>query len=144
MNKKLATSISIVEYGVCNTGSIINMCRRVGLKVLIATEPEDIRQASKLLLPGVGSFDQGIKALKERGMFDAIVEKMNLNPVPLLGICLAPAVTAKVYGVAATHEQGDEAASRMKKLQEFQPKVNRRPDDSPGFRPGELMGGYDD
>lgn len=88
MNNKILTTISVIDYGMCNLGSIINMSRKLGFRVVVATKPNDIINASHLILPGVGAFDHGVEALKKIGLFDVIIKKMVHKPVPFLGICL--------------------------------------------------------
>ena len=52
---------TIVDYGVGNPGSILNMLKKVGVKAEISSDPDVLRKAEKLILPGVGQFDAGIK-----------------------------------------------------------------------------------
>lgn len=88
MKKNSETTLSIIDYGVCNIGSMVNMSRKIGFNVEIATKPKDIHKATHILLPGVGAFDQGIIALRSSGLLETLIEKMHVNPVPLLGVCL--------------------------------------------------------
>ena len=57
--------IVVIDYGAGNIGSIINMCQRLGVKVIASSDPKEIQNAKKLVLPGVGSFDLGMRKLKE-------------------------------------------------------------------------------
>jgi glutamine amidotransferase len=81
--------ITIVNYGMGNLGSILNMFKRIGVNATIESEPNLIRQAEKLVLPGVGAFDSamtcinGVPDLREVLNHKATVEK-----VPILGVCL--------------------------------------------------------
>ena len=68
-------------------GSISRAVERVGADVAVATQPEDVAAADRLILPGVGSFPAGMKALNERGFSNAIRE-FAATGKPLLGICL--------------------------------------------------------
>lgn len=79
--------IRIVDYGLGNLASVRNMVQKVGGKAEITSNPEEIRQASKLILPGVGAFRKGMDHLNERGLTNVIKETA-LNGTPLLGICL--------------------------------------------------------
>ena len=56
----------IVDYGVGNVGSIRNMLYRLGVDAPISGDPELVSQAERLILPGVGAFDEGMRQLKER------------------------------------------------------------------------------
>ena len=80
--------IKVVNYGVSNVRSMVNMIKKVGCEAVVATDPAHIHAARRIILLGVGSFDNGIIALQQRGLFDAIKEKMERAPVPLLGVCL--------------------------------------------------------
>ena len=51
--------IVIVDYGVGNLGSIINMLKKAGTKAMASSNPEVLEQAEKLILPGIGAFDAG-------------------------------------------------------------------------------------
>ena len=55
--------IGIIDYGIGNLGSIKNMLKKVGHASTISSDPEVLSQAEKLILPGVGAFDQGMKIL---------------------------------------------------------------------------------
>ena len=78
----------IIDYGLGNLGSIANMIKKVGHKCIITSELEEIKKASKLILPGVGSFDNGMKSLKELGMIEVLNQKILIEKTPILGICL--------------------------------------------------------
>ena len=53
--------ITIVDYGMGNVGSVVNMLKRIGVASTVASRPEQIAAAGKLLLPGVGSFDAAMQ-----------------------------------------------------------------------------------
>lgn len=80
--------ITIIDYGAGNIGSIENMIKRVGGEAKISSLKEDILNAEKLILPGVGSFDYGMNKLNESGITDALQEKVINQKTPILGICL--------------------------------------------------------
>lgn len=80
--------ISIIDYGLGNVGSIYNMLHFVGIPAIISKDRKEIETADKLILPGVGSFDQAITLLNESGLKDLINEKVLLKHTPILGICL--------------------------------------------------------
>lgn len=80
--------IQIVDYGVGNVGSISNMIAKIGGKSLIAKTVDDISRSSKLILPGVGAFDDGMRKLSDSGMLEAIQYKALHEKIPVLGICL--------------------------------------------------------
>nr|WP_294858262.1 imidazole glycerol phosphate synthase subunit HisH [uncultured Fluviicola sp.] len=80
--------IVIVDYGLGNLGSIKNMLQFIGFDAVISNRKEDISSASKLILPGVGSFDQGIHNLNERELISVLNQRVLVDRVPILGICL--------------------------------------------------------
>jgi imidazole glycerol phosphate synthase glutamine amidotransferase subunit len=79
--------VVIVDSGVANLASIAGAFRRLGVTPVITADPEVVRDASRLVLPGVGAFGTGIAALRDKGLADAIREA-SVRGTPLLGICL--------------------------------------------------------
>lgn len=79
--------VIIINYGLGNLASVANMIRKVGQNAKITDNLNDIFSASKLILPGVGSYDHGIEQLHTFKLFSAIQEKA-VSGTPLLGICL--------------------------------------------------------
>ncbi len=80
--------ITIINYNAGNIKSIQNMLKRIGVKSCISSKPEEIEQAEKLILPGVGHFDYGMRNLQESGLIGVLNKKVVADKVPLLGICL--------------------------------------------------------
>jgi glutamine amidotransferase len=78
----------VVDYGIGNVGSIVNMLKKIGMPAILASTPEAIASATKLILPGVGTFDNGMRNLRERGLMTALNAKVLEERTPLLGICL--------------------------------------------------------
>lgn len=81
-------NIVIINYGMGNLRSVQKAFERVRIEAKISSEKEDIIKADKLLLPGVGHFQQGINNLKNRGLFDLLNEMILEKNKPILGICL--------------------------------------------------------
>lgn len=87
--------LAIINYGLGNLTSIQNMCKRLGIEAAITADPDAIRKASKLLLPGVGHFKKGMENLHNSGLktvLDDLVLKQNK---PILGICLGAQLMTK-------------------------------------------------
>jgi glutamine amidotransferase len=80
--------ITIIDYGIGNLGSIKNMFRRMGVPVQISSDFGAIEAATKLLLPGVGAFDNAVRNLDERGLRPLLNRKALEERTPILGICL--------------------------------------------------------
>jgi len=81
-------SITIVDYGIGNLASIANMLKRVGATCTFATTPDEIVNATSLILPGVGAFDKGMQNLEERGFVEPLTKKVMVDRTPILGLCL--------------------------------------------------------
>jgi glutamine amidotransferase len=80
--------ITIVDSGVSNVRSVANMLRKAGVPAEITTDPAVVAQATKLILPGVGAFDAGMRALREHGLREVLERKVLAEKTPVLGICL--------------------------------------------------------
>lgn len=79
--------IQIVNYGLGNLGSVQNMLRRINVESTIVKDPKDL-VSDKVILPGVGSFDTGMKNLKEQGWIEVLEKIVHTEKIPALGICL--------------------------------------------------------
>lgn len=80
-------TISVIDYGVGNNGSVLNMLRHIGVQATLVDDPEALEKCERLLLPGVGAFDRGMQVLQERGLAEAVVLSAAAG-TPVLGICL--------------------------------------------------------
>ena len=78
----------IIDYKVGNIGSIINMIKKAGYKAKLSDNREEILLAEKLILPGVGAFDEGMEKLSESGLIPILIDKVINQKTPILGICL--------------------------------------------------------
>ena len=81
-------AIVVVDYDMGNVGSIVNMMKKIGHAVEVTSDPDAIRSAERLILPGVGSFDAGMDSIRGRGLVDVLNERVLTARVPVLGICL--------------------------------------------------------
>lgn len=80
--------IAVIDYGMGNVGSIINMLKKIGVESTLTSDERVIDSADRLILPGVGSFDKGMYNLNEKGLSDIIKKNVCEYNKPLLGICL--------------------------------------------------------
>ncbi len=80
--------IIIVDYGLGNPASLKNMLRKAGHSSTITGDPEEISKAARLILPGVGAFDTGMRKLRELGLEEILNHKVLVEKIPVLGICL--------------------------------------------------------
>lgn len=79
--------LAIIDYGAGNLRNVVRAVNFLGVDAEIVTSPEKLSSADAAILPGVGSFADSVDALKNSGLFDAIIEYAQAGK-PLLGICL--------------------------------------------------------
>jgi imidazole glycerol-phosphate synthase subunit HisH len=79
--------VSILDYGIGNVGSILNMLRKLRVSAEAVTTRDTVRAASRLILPGIGAFDACVSALEASGLRDDVLE-FAAGGRPLLGICV--------------------------------------------------------
>ena len=87
--------VTIADYGMGNVGSIANMFRRLNINATLAHDAETIAVADRLILPGVGSFDEGMANLEKLGLRDVLDRRVIHDKVPVLGICLGMQLMTK-------------------------------------------------
>ena len=80
--------IIIVDYGMGNIGSVLNMFKRISVEAEISNDLNIISDAEKILLPGVGAFDQAMQRIIDAGFKEILDKKALVDKVPILGICL--------------------------------------------------------
>lgn len=85
----------IIDYGMGNLRSVMRMCERIGKSVSVSENPAVITMADKLILPGVGHFANGVKNLKESGVWEVLNQKVLEEQTPILGICLGMQLMAR-------------------------------------------------
>ncbi len=81
-------SITIVDYGMGNIGSVVGALRFLGVEPEVTPDPERVKIAHSLILPGVGSFRKAMEKLKSAGLDQAILETVQTRKRAILGICL--------------------------------------------------------
>ncbi len=79
--------IAIIDYGVGNLFSLTASLEYLGAETMVTNKKENIEAADRIILPGVGAFEDAIAKLKATGLVDTIVKETS-NGKPLLGICL--------------------------------------------------------
>ena len=79
--------VAIVDYGVGNLFSLKSSLGSIGADVIVTSNPDEIRSADRILLPGVGAFEDAAKKLFDSGLGDVIIEQASKGK-KLLGICL--------------------------------------------------------
>jgi glutamine amidotransferase len=88
--------IAIINYGIGNLLSVKNMLKKAGVTdVVITNDREEVSRADKIILPGVGHFDYGMKKLKASPCYEVLHKKALEEKVPVLGICLGAQLLTK-------------------------------------------------
>lgn len=87
--------IHIVNYGLGNLGSIQNMLARLGSRAVITDQPGELKNATRLILPGVGAFDTGMSHLTQSHWLETLNELVMIRKIPVLGICLGMQLMTK-------------------------------------------------
>lgn len=80
--------IVIIDYGVGNVQAFLNLYDRLGLPAKKASTPDDLSNASHLILPGVGHYDYAMRKLNDSGMRDQLEKMVLTKKIPILGICV--------------------------------------------------------
>lgn len=87
--------IAIVDYGMGNVRSLMNAFEYIGQEVLITNDEYQLRQADRIVLPGVGAYGDAVAAIREQGL-EPILNELALDiKKPMLGICLGMQLFAK-------------------------------------------------
>jgi glutamine amidotransferase len=87
--------IAIVNYGVGNVRAIANIYARLGIDASIVSSPDELRRATRVILPGVGAFDWTMTHLNRSGLRDALTDKVVGEQCPVLGICVGMQMLAR-------------------------------------------------
>lgn len=87
--------IGIIDYGLGNVLAFVNVYRRLNIPVSVVNTAAELSTATKLILPGVGSFDHAMERLDQSGMRQALEERVLQHDIPVLGICVGMQMLAK-------------------------------------------------
>ena len=79
--------IAIVDYGVGNLFSLISSFKYIGADVLVTSQPDEIKKCDKIILPGVGAFEDARRKLSDTGLDKVIIAEAKSGK-PVMGICL--------------------------------------------------------
>jgi glutamine amidotransferase len=80
--------ITIVDYGLGNVRAFLNMYKRLNIDARTAATADDLRRATKVILPGVGAFDHAMDRLTQSGMREVLDDLALRQRVPVLGVCV--------------------------------------------------------
>jgi glutamine amidotransferase len=98
------TRIKIVDYGMGNIQSVKNAFEHLNCSIEITDDPDDLKDADGIVLPGVGAFGQAMSNLKEKKMIHPLKDAVLENNIPILGICL---------GMQLLSDRSDERGSNL-------------------------------
>ena len=79
--------IAVIDYGVGNLFSLTSSLKMIGAKSIVTSDPNEIKKADKIILPGVGAFGDAIKKLRDLSLDKVIIEEAK-NGKPIMGIWL--------------------------------------------------------
>jgi glutamine amidotransferase len=96
-------TVVVVDTGVANRHSVRNALDYIGCKVEVTADPQKIRAAERLVFPGVGAFDAGMRSLRARGLLDVLREEVIDRGKPILGICLGLQMMAEASEEGGMH-----------------------------------------
>lgn len=87
--------ITLVDYGLGNIKAFSNMYRRLNIETRVATSASELEDASKIILPGVGSFDHAMELLDASGMRSTLDDIVMNRKLPIIGICVGMQILAE-------------------------------------------------
>ena len=80
--------ITVINYDLGNIKAFVNVYNQLNIPIAIATKSDDLRNASKIILPGVGAFDNAMEKLERSGMRRVLEELVLIKKLPVLGVCV--------------------------------------------------------
>jgi glutamine amidotransferase len=86
--------IAIIDYGLGNINAFANVYKKLDIPAFVAKNPEDLKKASKIILPGVGAFDYAMTKFNSSGMLQIVNELVIEKKMPILGICVGMQIMA--------------------------------------------------
>ena len=88
--------VVVIDYNTGNVDSVIKAIKHFGKSVILSNNPKDIINAAKIILPGQGSFHFGMEQLEKFDLIGLIKKRVEIDKVPILGICLGMQLLADV------------------------------------------------
>lgn len=91
----MSAAVTVIDYGASNMRSVVNALESLGRSVRVVDDPDGIREAAALVLPGVGAFGDGMAGLRKRELVEPLTEAVRRRGTPFLGICLGMQLLAE-------------------------------------------------
>lgn len=95
MNSPMTPKVIIVDYGTGNLNSVKRSLDLLGVSSIVSSDPVDLADAEKIILPGVGHFGKAMSNLKELNLLDPLHQAVLVDRKPILGICLGMELMAE-------------------------------------------------
>lgn len=92
--------IAIIDYGLGNVKAFADVYKKLNIPAIIAAQTDDLKNISKIILPGVGAFDQAMQLLEKSGLRQHLDEMVLDRRIPVLGVCVGMQI------LAASSEEG--------------------------------------
>lgn len=80
--------IHLIDYGVGNIQAFLNVFKRLGMPATAVSNPDSLKDATHLILPGVGAFDHAMTLFNQSGLRDAVEQRVLGDKIPVIGICV--------------------------------------------------------
>jgi len=109
--------IAIIDYGLGNVQSVYGACKKLGHQPFITNEIDIFDEADRLILPGVGSFESGMKNINNLGLVEPLTRLVFDEKKPILGICLGFQLLAKESYEFGIHKGLGWIDAKVKKIE---------------------------
>ena len=97
-------TVAVVDYGLGNVRSVVGAIERLGRTAVLTNRVDELGEADRLILPGVGAFGDGMSHLRARGLVEPLTRLVCDERKPILGICLGAHLFARVGQEFGEHE----------------------------------------
>lgn len=88
--------IKIIDYGLGNVHAFLNIYKSLGISSSIVNNKDQLLDATHIILPGVGAFDQAVKMLEKSGLKKCIEDLVMKKNIPILGVCIGMQLLANI------------------------------------------------
>lgn len=109
--------IAIVDYGMGNLDSVARAVEECGGRPIVTSDHRELEHAAAVILPGVGSFAQGMANIRERGLDRVLIESVARQNIPLLGLCLGMQLLVTIGVEGETTSGLDLIPGRVERLE---------------------------